>query len=352
MIYLCIQRDLPLPIFSRQLTDELSKCGCPAEAIRLGFGSLLRFERHFLPALHSAVVFLNLRVEASRFLSRLHTEDVVILYETFGLVSRWGDGWFHRMVKAHGAKLICLMQDAWPFVKGSPLHQRAFTLHAELSDVVAGVTPELVALLGKTHPGKNPVLMEEAVDVDSFRPDFSINDPMIVWSGPPSKLEEVFSLVPVLERVFEQHPFRLRLVSGQKRPMIVQTGFPIDWIPFRGTNRKEQFGCSAIAFARYKNDDYGRCKGNYKIKTYLAAGCAIVSNPVGYNHELIKPGINGLFANTPEEWEAAFLRLLRNPEERLAMRKASRELAIRRFSYAAIARQYADVLAPLIGNQR
>lgn len=349
MIYLCIQKDLPLPIFSRQLTDELSKCGCQAAVVRLGFGSLLRFERRFLPALHSAVVFLNLRVGASRFISRLRAEDVVVLYETFGLVSRWGDGWFHRAVKAHGTKLVCLMQDAWPFVKGSPLHQRAFDLHAELSDLVAGVTPELVALLGKTHPEKAPVLMEEAVDVDSFRPDFGRNDPTIVWSGPPSKLVEVLSLVPVLERVFAQHPFRLSLVSGRKRPKIGRTNFPIDWIPFRGTSRKEQFRCASIAFAQYKNDAYGRCKGNYKIKTYLAAGCAVVSNPVGYNRELIRPGVNGLFAATPEEWEAAFLRLLKNPDERLAMRKASRELAARRFSYDAIAKQYATVLKKFLG---
>lgn len=116
-------------------------------------------------------------------------------------------------------------------------------------------------------------------------------------------------------------------------------------MPFDDNNYAFGFSGSDIAFARYADTPYDRRKGNYKIKTYLAAGCAIVSNPIGYNHELIKPGINGLFANTPEEWESAFLRLLRNPEERLAMRKASRELAVKRFSYAAIARQYAEILS-------
>lgn len=54
----------------------------------------------------------------------------------------------------------------------------------------------------------------------------------------------------------------------------------------------------------------------------------------------------GLFADAPEEWEAVFLRLLKNPNERLAIRKASREQAIRRFLYEVIAKQYADVLSP------
>lgn len=192
--------------------------------------------------------------------------------------------------------------------------------------------------------------MEEAIDTDSYRPDFAKDDRTLIWSGPPEKQKEVLDSLPVLESVFRKEPFRLRIASGQARPTF-KTIIPVDWIPFSEPPSK-QFSGAAIAFARYADTPYGRCKGNYKIKTYLAAGCAIVSNPVGYNHELIQPGVNGLFANTPEEWEAAFLRLLRNPEERLAMRKASRELAIRRFSYAAIARQYADVLAPLIGNQR
>ena len=123
--------------------------------------------------------------------------------------------------------------------------------------------------------------------------------------------------------------------------------FPWEWKPFYGLSYTEQFQGTSIAIARYEDSPYGRCKGNYKIKTYLAAGCAVVTSPVGYNLELIQPGVNGLFADTQEEWEAALLRLLQNPEERLAMRKAARELAVRRFSYHAIARQYAGVLRRL-----
>ena len=62
---------------------------------------------------------------------------------------------------------------------------------------------------------------------------------------------------------------------------------------------------------------------------------------------MIQPGINGLFASAPDEWEAALLRLLRNPDERLAIRKAARESAVQRFSYGAIAKQYAATLRNL-----
>ncbi len=186
--------------------------------------------------------------------------------------------------------------------------------------------------------------MEEAIDTNAFQPDFSTNDPVVVWSGPPHKIRETTSLLPVLESIHKIVPFKLRIVSGTKPPSFKAT-FPVEWVPFCGSVDGTAFRGATIAFARYANNEYFRCKGNYKIKTYLAAGCAVVTSPIGYNLDMIHPGVNGFFASTPEEWEAAFLQLLRDPVKRLAMRKVARETAIRRFSYDAVARQYARVLS-------
>lgn len=346
MIHFCIQSDTPYSLFSDSMADAMGRLGLSSQFCPIGRNWLFKMEKTYVGKLlgHSLLAFINTRIGTKEFISSICPGDIVVSYEMFGLVSNWKDGWFHRAVKDQGAKLVCIIQDAWPALK-APLPRKGCNVRVALSDMVAGVTPNLVNLLKQHYPGKNIVLMEEAIDTDAFLPDFSQNDPVVVWSGPPSKQSEVIKMLPILESAYRQSPFRLRIVSGLKKPTF-STCIPIEWTSFLNSY-EEQFLGSTIAFARYPNTVYGHCKGNYKIKTYLAAGCAIVSNPIGYNLELIKPGVNGLLANTPKEWETAFLRLLQNPEERLAMRKESRKAAIQRFSYSAIAKQYAGVLRRL-----
>lgn len=343
MIHLCVQADCSYSLFSASLAGELDGIGLPSRFRTIGYDWLFRAER-VVPDRrfgHSLLAFANLRMGSRKLLSEIRPQDVVLSYEMFGLVSRWGDGWFHRAVKRRGAKLVCMIQDAWPVLDSRP-HRAGCDIRAELSDLVAGVTPNLVSLLKDRYPGKPVVLMEEAIDTDAFQPDFSSNEPIVVWSGPPTKIREVLTLLPVLESVFRTNPFRLRIVSGDVSPS-VRTKIPVEWIPFRKQAEGRGFLGGTVAFARYGDREYDRCKGNYKIKTYLAAGCATVTNPIGYNLDMVRPGENGLFASTPGEWESAFQELLSNPDRRLAMRKAARETALRRFSYAAIAKQYADV---------
>lgn len=280
-----------------------------------------------------------------RFLSELRAGDAAFVYTNRLLTDRRIACPFEKALKKQGAYYVFHLPDAWPL---SPEWRPHVDARVRLADCVATVTPELTELMRSQYPGVPCVTCEEGVSTEDFEPDFSIqgDEPVILWSGPPSKIKEVERLAPVLEAVFRRHPFRLRIVSGRSAPRL-RTRVPSQWIPFFGTTPAQRFQGSSIAFAQYDDTPYGRCKGNFKIKTYLSAGCAVVSSPVGYNRELIRPGVNGLFASAPEEWEAALLRLLSSPDECLAMRKASRELAVRRFSYKAVAGQYAGVLRRL-----
>ena len=350
MTTFCTEPLLDYPLFSDGLADALSRQGVPSSFRRVGSRLLSRcLSRLPAPTFKTSVgSFVNGRILSRTFLESLHAGDAVVVYATTGLLADHGRGSFLCRVKDRGAKLAVVIQDAWPVA--SSWHSEICDFCESVSDLVAAVTPSLQEMLRRRYPDRTIALMEEAFDPGLFRPDFRENEPIVVWSGPPQKIHDVSSMLPVLEAVFRKTPFRLRIVTGSSKPNL-KTAIPVDWMPF-STDYRESFGNAAIGFAQYADTDYGRCKGNYKIKAYLAAGCAVVSNPVGYNRELIRPGFNGLFADTPEEWEAAFLRLLKNPGERLAMRKASRELAIRRFSYEAIAKQYADVLSPFLDERQ
>lgn len=334
-------------VYSGRLSAAMSRLGVPAECRTAGSDRFAGFAKRFLPArLAEGLSPLSTRPWfAKRALEPLRPGDAAFVYTNLLFADRDARCPFERAVKAAGARYVFHLPDAWPVLPRLKPHVDA---RIRLADFVATVTPALTELVRKLYPGVPCGTCEEAVPTEDFEPDFeTVRDrPVVVWSGPPSKIREVEKSLPVLESVFRKSPFALRIVSGKSAPKF-SAPFPVQWIPFFGTPPSERFRGADIAFARYADTPYGDCKGNYKVKTYLAAGCAVVTDPVGYNRDMIRPGVNGLFASSPDEWEAALLHLLRNPGERLAMRRAARETAVRRFSYDAIAKQYAGVLRNL-----
>ena len=345
MIHLLQDANFRPAIYSLGLASAISSCEVPADFLPIGRRWNPRCYRNVIATgkVQGAYATVQTRLFATNTLRHMHPGDIAIVYESAPLTSRWFDAGFQNALVREDVRYIPVFPDAWPLSE-SWLRQ-CCRRRVELATSVGCVTPGLVELFHSTFPGKRFLLLEEPVPVNRFAPDWSEEKeiPTICWSGPPHKIDEVVQMLPVLESVARKTPFRLRIISGSNRPGLVTT-IPLEWLPFDDIDYQSRFAGVDIAFACYRDSPYGACKGNYKIKTYMAAGCAIVTSPIGYNLDLIHLGKNGLFASTSDEWEAAFLRLLRNPEERLAMRKAARDTAIRRFSYDAIARQYVQVL--------
>ena len=334
-------------VYSGRLSAALSGLGIASECRTAGSERFASLSRKLLPdSLADRLLSLSTRPPFSNSSLRgLRFGDAAWVYTNLLFADRNLHCPFESALKKEGAKYVFHLPDAWPVLPPLKPHVDA---RIRLADFVATVTPALTELVRKLYPGVPCGTCEEAVPTEDFAPDFNPGSepPVIVWSGPPVKIREVEKSLPVLEAVFRECPFVLRIVSGKSVPKF-SAPFPVQWLPFFGTKPSKRFRGADIAFARYADTPYGGCKGNYKEKTYLAAGCAVVTDPVGYNLDMIQPGVNGLFASSPDEWEAALLRLLRNPDERLAMRKAARKTAIRRFSYEAIASQYARVLRNL-----
>lgn len=347
MIHLVQDANFQPTIYSPDLATAIANCGMPSDFVPLG----RRWNPHCcrtataIPKLQDLYAILQTRPFARKALRHMAAGDIAVVYESAPLTSHWLDGWFQRALVRKGVRYLPVFPDAWPVTDGClrPCCHRRIAL----ATAVGCVTPGLVDLFRSIFPDKRVVLLEEPLPSGRFSPNWSEKGcPTVCWSGPPTKIDEVVRMLPVLESVARASAFRLRIVSGTERPAL-ETDLPFEWMPFDDNDYRSGFEGADIAFAHYDDSPFGACKGNYKVKNYMAAGCAIVTSPVGYNLELIQPGVNGLFANTPEEWRTAFLRLLRNPKERLNMRKAARESAVRRFAHPAIARQYAGILRQL-----
>jgi glycosyltransferase involved in cell wall biosynthesis len=92
------------------------------------------------------------------------------------------------------------------------------------------------------------------------------------------------------------------------------------------------------------DNEYTRAKGGYKILQYWAAGVATVASPVGFNAQLIDPGIDGLLASGTAEWTQALQSLVEDPDRRCRLAAAGRAKVEREYSLATSATRLADVL--------
>jgi glycosyltransferase involved in cell wall biosynthesis len=72
-----------------------------------------------------------------------------------------------------------------------------------------------------------------------------------------------------------------------------------------------------------------------------------VATPFGPVADTIEHGVNGLLADTRDEWADALERL-RDPEERKRIGKAGRETVVREFSLKSAAPLYAGLLKGLV----
>lgn len=346
MVYLIQDRNFLINIFSEKLASEMTYVGVPTQFISVGSKSCENLCRKVLPAkrLYNAIYpYLNMLITKRQIRKKIKPGDVFIIYESANTISQFSDCSVHKLIRKLGGKVVSVVPDAW-HLSYSYL-QKGIEARAENSDLLAAVTPTLVAAFRERYPDKNVVLMEESIDYDafSFQEQSSEYTPIVLWSGPPLKLDGVELLDKVLQKVGDEYKFKLRIVTGKDKPnLTLKTDWK--WIPFVGTDYKTQFNGASIGFAYYEKSDYSDFKGNYKIKTYLAAGCAVITNDATYNQILMDSERNGVFANTEESIVEAFRMLLSNHAECEKKRRNARDFISKHYSRKAIAKKYIDAL--------
>lgn len=346
MVYLIQDANFLINIFSQKLADEMTSAGILTQFIRVGNKTCEKICRKLFLAkrLYNAICpYLNMQITKYQIKKKIKPGDVFIIYESANTISQFSDCGVHKLIRKLGGKVVSVVPDAWHL--SYPFLQKGIDNRALNSDLLAAVTPTLVDAFCEKYPDMNVALMEESIDYDAFvfEEQSSEYTPIVLWSGPPVKLDEVELLDDILQKVGTEYRFKLRIVTGKEKPNLkLKTDW--EWMPFVGTSYKEQFFGASIGFAFYEKRAYSEFKGNYKIKTYLAAGCAVVTNSTAYNHVLIDSEQNGVLVDSEEELVDAFRTLLTNHKEREEKRKNSRNFILKNYSTKAIAQKYIQTL--------
>ena len=216
---------------------------------------------------------------------------------------------FERVIPQRGAKYFLFLLDNMLAV---PYFHDAIVSRIQMAECTSGITEDLREQVVHACPEVHVELLEEPVNTERlYRPKQVMQNsmPVIIWTGQPRNLHHIMDLASILEAVYAKNNFILRLVCGQKRPCL-DLHIPWEWHPYNPLREGDYYRDACAGIAYFADTPYNKSKGNYKVKTMLAAGVPVVTNPIGYNLSLVKDGQSGFLAKSETDWVNALCRLL------------------------------------------
>jgi glycosyltransferase involved in cell wall biosynthesis len=168
----------------------------------------------------------------------------------------------------------------------------------------------------------------------------------IGWIGSPRNLDALEMLASPLRELARRRRIVLVIISEASFEL---EGVPTEHVPWKLALQEQALANLDIGVMPLEDSPWSRGKCAYKLLQYMAAELPVVASPVGMNSEVIRDGLNGLLAATPDEWASSMDRLLADPELARKLGRAGRETVEAGFGYPAQAARWRDFLAGLSG---
>ena len=140
------------------------------------------------------------------------------------------------------------------------------------------------------------------------------------------------------------------VVLASARVAVTFTGVvPIEWSEATEVGELQRL---SIGIMPVLDKPFQRGKCGYKLIQYMACGLPVVASPVGVNSEIVRPGLNGALADTPEEWLAALAQLADDPALRTRLGGEGRKRVEDRYSLQAQAPRLISILQEAVRRGR
>jgi glycosyltransferase involved in cell wall biosynthesis len=183
--------------------------------------------------------------------------------------------------------------------------------------------------------GQKARVVPNAVDTDVLRPAperaATGGPPVVGWIGSHSTYSYLETLLPVLEDIARQVPFRMVVVGSNRRSMPLKA-VPVELRPFDLAREVRDFASLDVGLYPLADDSWAAGKSGLKAIQYMAVGIPFVASPVGIVAEIGLPGTTHFLATTPAEWRTALMALLQGPALRSEMGASGRRHAESHYS--------------------
>lgn len=184
-------------------------------------------------------------------------------------------------------------------------------------------------------------IIPTVVDTDEFHPKAPSNPvPVLGWIGTHSSLQYLRSIVPALQELARRRRFVLRVVGAT----LDASGVTVENVPWTLAREVAEFQSLDVGLYPLVEDAWSLGKSGFKAIQYMACAIPVVASPVGATTEMIRDGENGFFARGKEEWVARLEQLLDSAELRRQMGARGRAEAVARWSLAAHAPRFVEVV--------
>lgn len=233
---------------------------------------------------------------------------------------------------------------------GKPEDRR---LRAKVERIIAGARAVIVSngYLADFARRLNPAVhvIPTPVDTDRLRPREACGGrgPVVLgWIGTSSNLVYLRDLEPILRQLGERHQLRVKIVCNPAQP----AEYPLlpprmleicSWSLDREAKHLSEMD---IGIMPLRDDAWTRGKAAFKLLQFMAAGIPVVGSAVGHNAEVIRDGITGFVARTPEDWEIALTRLIEDAALRRTLGRRGREVVVREYSLSTQIPRLAEII--------
>lgn len=258
--------------------------------------------------------------------------------------------WDAAALRPRGAKLIYDFDDAVMYKTGPPVTSphparlRRFRRTARASRLVLAGN-SLLAAAAREAGAPEAIVIPTGLDIARYtaKSEHAAAGPLrLVWIGSRSTLRQITSFLPVFEAIGQRAPGTvLRIIADAA---LAARHITVENIPWSREAEAALLAECDIGLSPLPDTPFTRGKCAFKIVQYMAAGLPVITSPVGANAEYVRDGETGLWAETHEQWLAAFDRLAGDAALRASMGRAGRAFAERHLARNVLAGRLCDAV--------
>jgi glycosyltransferase involved in cell wall biosynthesis/SAM-dependent methyltransferase/uncharacterized protein YbaR (Trm112 family) len=170
--------------------------------------------------------------------------------------------------------------------------------------------------------------------------------PLVIgWTGSYSTVQHLDTLRNAIKKLAETDSFRLRVIGT---PSYKIEGVEIEAMQWCAATELEDLSEIDIGMMPLPDDNWSKGKCGLKALQFMALGIPTICSPVGVNTDIIQDNVNGLIADTDDEWVEKLQRLLKSPDLRERLGRAGRKTVEEKYSAVAQAPRVYELLRSVV----